>query len=477
MVARRTRYSAESQQGKDMLKLYARAVDIMMNKVPKGDPRHWDFQWYSHWIPGPQSPWSAVAAKKTDTLKAVYGAASPPARKLAETMWDGCQAHGSNPNDPSYYQEQFFLPWHRYFVYYFEEIIRGVLQDESFTLPYWNYLGGPPATTVIPVEFQDPKSPLYRKDRNPGVNDGKPVDVGPGRTKLNSLAFNETVYIKSTPQGDVGFCPVLDGNPHGAVHVDVGTPTNMGRVPNAGGDPIFWLHHCNIDRLWESWDRLPGRTNPVWPSRSFTFANAAGGAVVAPVAGADRVALLHYQYDNYYVPPGALVALSAPQLQLAASPAEVQALVATPVTLGSSAVRAPLTTPAPTLTTGAAPTMRLAAPPASRQLYLILGGIDAMTDPGSIVYNVYLDLPEGTAPSEGDPHYVGSLNFFNAAVGHDHDQGGGHGHTIAFNVTNVVKALQADNKLSDKPTVTLVPNGELSGGAKPTVNDISLVEA
>jgi tyrosinase len=256
------------------------------------------------------------------------------------------------------------------------------------------------------------------------------------------------------------------------------TPTNMGRVPYAGGDPIFWLHHCNIDRLWESWDRLPGRTNPVWPSRSFVFANAAGGTVIAPVAGADRVALLHYQYDNYYVPSGAPVALAAPQLQLAVSPAEVQALVAAPVTLGSSAVRAPLTTPAPTLTNGAAPTLRLAAPPASRNLYLILGGIDAMTDPGSIVYNVFLDLPEGTAPSESDPHYVGSLNFFNAAVGHDgHDQGGGHGHTIAFNVTNVVKALQASNKLSDKPTVTLVPNGELSGGAAPTVNEISLVEA
>src|SRR4029077_5132230 len=481
-----TRYSALSLQGKAMLKLYARAVDIMMNKVPKGDPRHWEFQWYSHWIPGPQGPWSAVAMKKNDTIQSVYAGMPPtnPNPKLAEVMWDGCQAHSSNPSDPSFYQEQFFLPWHRYFVYYFEEIIRGVLQDAgvpqgaTFTLPYWDYLGGPPGSAGIPPEFQDSASPLYRSDRNrtPDVNAGLPVDVGPGRTKLNSNAFKETVYIKSTPQGDVGFCPVLDGNPHGAIHVDVGTPTNMGRVPYAGGDPVFWLHHCNIDRLWESWNRLPGRKNPSWPDRSFTFANASGGAVIAPVAGADRVALLHYQYDQYYVPPGIPIAAVAAESQRSAisSPSEVRAIIAAPLSLGTNAVSAVLAAPATPLAAGAS-VQRLAVPPSPRNLYLILGGIDAMLDPGSVVYNVYLDLPEGAKASESDLHYVGSLNFFNAALGHDH--GDGHGHTTAFNVTDVVKALQASNKLSERPAVTLATSGELRGDAKPMVGEVALVEA
>jgi tyrosinase len=473
-----TRYSAQSSQGKAMLKLYARAVDIMMHKVPKGDPRHWDFQWYSHWIPGPGSPWPAVETKKNDTLQAVYGGQPPtdPNRKLATVMWDGCQAHSFNPNDPSFYQELFFLPWHRYFVYYFEEIIRSVLQDATFTLPYWDYLGGPPGTVAIPPELQDSASPLYRADRNPGVNAGQPVDVGPGRTKLNSNAFKETLYIKSTPQGDVGFCPVLDGNPHGAIHVDVGTPTNMGRVPYAGGDPVFWLHHCNIDRLWESWNRLPGRKNPNWPDRSFTFANASGGAVIAPVAGADRVALMHYQYDQYYVPQGIPIAAVAADRQLTAvsSPSEVRAIISAPLSLGSTAVSAALAAPATPLATGA-PALRLAVPSSARSLYLILGGVDAMLDPGSVVYNVYLDMPEGTKASESDPYYVGSLNFFNAALGHDH--GDSHGHTTAFNVTDVVKALQASNKLSARPTVTLAPSGELRGDAKPMVGEVALVEA
>jgi tyrosinase len=478
------RYSAQSSQGKAMLKLYARAVDIMMNKVPKGDPRHWEFQWYSHWIPGPQRPWPPVAAKKNDTLQSVYAGRPPtdPNLKLAETMWDGCQAHGSNPSDPSYYQEQFFLPWHRYFVYYFEEIIRGVLQDATFTLPYWDYLGGPPASAAIPPEFQDSTSPLYRSDRNrnPDVNAGLPVDVGPGRIALNSDAFKETVYIKSTPGGDVGFCPILDNNPHGAIHSDVGTPTNMGRVPYAGGDPIFWLHHYNIDRLWESWNRLPGRKNPNWPDRSFTFADASGGAVIAPVAGADRVALLNYQYDKYYVPTGipTVAVAAAPQASAVTSPSEVRAIISAPLSLGSNAVSAVLAAPATPLAAGA-PALRLVVPPSPRNLYLILGGIDSMLDPGSVVYNVYLDLPEGAKASERDPHYVGSLNFFNAAVGHDHGEGDshGHGHATAFNVTDVVKALQASNRLSAQPTVTLVPNGELRGDAKPTVGEVALVEA
>ena len=34
----------------------------------------------------------------------------------------------------------------------------------------------------------------------------------------------------------------------------------MGSVPTAAYDPIFWAHHCMIDRLWYLWQlRHPGR--------------------------------------------------------------------------------------------------------------------------------------------------------------------------------------------------------------------------
>ena len=38
---------------------------------------------------------------------------------------------------------------------------------------------------------------------------------------------------------------------HGSVHVRTGG--DMGDVPTAAYDPIFYLHHANIDRLWADW--------------------------------------------------------------------------------------------------------------------------------------------------------------------------------------------------------------------------------
>src|SRR5262245_65552369 len=85
----------------------------------------------------------------------------------------------------------------------------------------------------------------------------------------------------------------------------------MGSVPTAAGDPIFWLHHCNIDRLWESWNRVPNRTNPAWPARAFPFADGKGAAVSVLPAAANRTSLIKYQYDSSATPPGG-VGQSAP---------------------------------------------------------------------------------------------------------------------------------------------------------------------
>ncbi|HEY5377987.1 MAG TPA: tyrosinase family protein [Pseudolabrys sp.] len=474
-----TRYSATSPEGKAMLSLYARAVDIMMNKIPKGDPRNWDFQWYSHWIPGPQSPWSAVAKKKSDTIQSIYAGkpSNDPHRVLADLMWDDCQAHGDNPNQPNFFQEEFFLPWHRYFIYYFEHVIRGVLQNANFTLPYWNFLGGTAASRSIPEEFRNPSSPLYRSNRNSGVNTGAPIDSGTGRTPLNSDAFNEMQYIDSA-NGSIGFCPMLDNNPHGAVHVDVGNGTNMGRVPTAAGDPVFWLHHAEIDRLWESWNRLD-RKNPSWPDRNFVFANAGGGMVTAPVAGANSPALLGYQYDNYYVPAGSATAVAAapPLTTLAARPLEVRAIAANALSLGDGPVRTSLALPSPPL--GGARTMQFAAPAGSRNLYLVLTDIMLNAEPGDVVYNVYVDLPEGANPTPNDPHYVGTVNFFHIMTGHDMTAVPGtlaHHSTVAFNVTEAVRKLQSVNGLSQQATVTLLPSGKPAADAKPVVGRVELLE-
>jgi tyrosinase len=476
----RTRYGAATPRGKQMLVQYAKAVGLMMDnsKFPRTDPRSWDFQWYTHWIPGPQQPWSAVVQAKQNMLNQVFAGKPPndPNRLLAQAMWDDCQAHGNNTNDPNFFQEMYFCVWHRWYVYYFEEIIRGVLQNPTFTLPYWNYLSGDVKDLSIPPEFLVQNSPLFRSNRNPWVNAGERIDKNnPGVLNLN--CFNETIYIDS-PDGGIGFCPIIDNNPHGQVHGLVGNLTNMGRVPTAAGDPIFWLHHCNIDRLWESWNRIPGRNNPAWPNRRFPFADANGKAVTVLPKDANRVAQLKYQYDFYYVPPKkpAPLPLGAPSAALAAAAVTkvTRAAAEGEVTLASERVRVELTPPpSPTAGLTAATPRPIAPSGPSNRLYLVLAGIVAAPDDDS-TYNVFLDLPEGQGnPPTSDPHYVGTLNFFNAA---GHEEHGAAGHKTTFNVTDTVKALQAKSQPSAKPSVTLVRRGDAKG-ANPIVRQIYLMES
>jgi hypothetical protein len=68
---------------------------------------------------------------------------------------------------------------------------------------------------------------------------------------------------------------------------------------------MFYLHHSNIDRLWESWNRLGNKnpTDPKYVDRKFSYGDRSGKRVDLPVSAADRAASLGYEYDSYEKPP------------------------------------------------------------------------------------------------------------------------------------------------------------------------------
>lgn len=43
--------------------------------------------------------------------------------------------------------------------------------------------------------------------------------------------------------------------PHGLVHAAVGGPEGDMTAMHSPNDPIFWLHHANVDRLWWNWQQ------------------------------------------------------------------------------------------------------------------------------------------------------------------------------------------------------------------------------
>jgi hypothetical protein len=73
--------------------------------------------------------------------------------------------------------------------------------------------------------------------------------------------------------------------------------------PNCAAlDPIFWLHHANVDRLWNNWLALGGtRVNPPdssWKNASFAFYDENGTKVTLTGSQVlDSAAQLGYVYD------------------------------------------------------------------------------------------------------------------------------------------------------------------------------------
>jgi tyrosinase len=493
-----TRYNLASVNGQAMLRKYAQAVRLMMARSPR-DPLSWTFQWYTHAVPSNTT--------KTQQINQIFGPNPSPQKALAQAMWDTCQAHFNSANEP------FFLPWHRMYVCFFEQIIRRVLNDNTFTLPYWNY--SVPAGYPLPAQFRmqnDPVfGPLFRPNRRAVVNGGQPIFTGAGvANQLNpASALAQANYLPSGP-GVPGFNQALDQGVHGSVHVFVGNGQGMGSVPWAANDPIFWMHHCNIDRIWVSWNNS-GHTNPpvasAWGTRSFTFASANGTAVNAVVRDYTNTVRCNYRYDALIGaplvvaiqqqlspsvveklkkgPPPVIAAQKGPTPMAFASPPVTQ--VAAPATqgaveLGAGPVRVNLraTAPAgPTPMTGAgAPTPltgRLNALPEQKRLYLIIDNLRA-TAPPETTYRVYLDLPDPPPEDPLNSHYVGSFNFFDAVPhGEDHS---GHGGSkpFSFDITQVAADLQARGLLKAEHSVTIVPAGTPIAEAKPVVGDISFIE-
>jgi N-acetylneuraminic acid mutarotase len=291
------RYNVNSPEGQVMLAKYAQAIEIMRT-LPDYDTHSWTWWWNTHWIKGPPAfLWDYSMKKKADVI-----AALPKEYQAdAEAVWDGCQAHPYNPSNPEQYQQWYFLPWHRLMLNEFEGVIREVLHDETFTLPYWNPVTGNDADLVLPAVFRAPGTTLYNGTRWPWVNGGERIDIL-YRDWLSLDALNEDFYIDS-PTGSHGFNPKLDTNPHFLTHLAVGG--DMADFATVGGDPLFYLHHANLDRIWESWNRL-GHTNPTDPkylNRTFAYGDRSGKRVDLPVSAADRVAQLGYEYDSYEKPP------------------------------------------------------------------------------------------------------------------------------------------------------------------------------
>jgi tyrosinase len=193
-----------------------------------------------------------------------------------------------------------FLPWHREFIRRFEMDLQSI--DQRVNLPYWDWTkDNEPSSSIWDSDFMggNGRDEDGRVMTGPfaydsgkwtlNINDFDDPNPGPDLRRhfgkfpsvptlpsaaqvtdaLNVIPYDSNPWITNTTTGQPqpSFRNRLegwygDGNIHNRVHLWVsgGTPPNF---DDAGSmfwstslnDPVFFLHHCNIDRLWAEWQR------------------------------------------------------------------------------------------------------------------------------------------------------------------------------------------------------------------------------
>lgn len=139
----------------------------------------------------------------------------------------------------------YFVSWHRGYLYYFEQQLRLSSGDPTLMLPYWDYYSYP----TLPTEFTDPSpsNPLYQSRLSTNVYNA-----------LSLAPFAPGVY--NFQRGTTNaFEPLIENAPHNPVHDLIGGIMSTMQSPL---DPIFYLHHAQIDRLTHAWALPDGKGIP-----------------------------------------------------------------------------------------------------------------------------------------------------------------------------------------------------------------------
>lgn len=185
-----------------------------------------------------------------------------------------------------------FLPWHRYMLLMLEFFLRQALGNDDFRIPYWNWTADADDPSASPIWspqvlggtgnpvgsgrfqrfgpdglewevrlIQDPFSgELQRVSRGMRRNLGAQgfiPDTDDARDAVQNRPLYDTFPWDDNSIGS--FRRSLEGL-HNVVHVWVGGDMVISTSPN---DPAFYLHHCNVDRLWRAWQEQHGITSYV----------------------------------------------------------------------------------------------------------------------------------------------------------------------------------------------------------------------
>ena len=170
----------------------------------------------------------------------------------------------TNVSSPQAHGAPGFLPWHRAYLLDLERELQRI--DPSVSLHYWRF--DRPAPNIFTRDFMgvsDNIGTVFFSATNPlqfWVTDG--VQGINRRPFFNTNAAPPGLRTEAETIGlGANFTAfrVMEGNPHGSAHVSFGG--SISSIGTAARDPLFFMLHCNVDRLWAKWQRQNNnRFNP-----------------------------------------------------------------------------------------------------------------------------------------------------------------------------------------------------------------------
>lgn len=514
----------------DPILWYARGVKAM--KARKLDePTSWNFFAAVHGIEGVRWLWDHYGF--TDASDASPGPADEA------IYFNQCQ-----------HQSWYFLPWHRGYLLALENVLRreiGLLggPHETWALPYWSYFAT--GQNILPPAFQSANwpdgqgdNPLFVQQRWGPMGGTSAYDIG---ADTNLTPMNDPSFTGPGGGGGVGFggpetgfswsgneIGGIEHDPHNFVHGLIGgaSPTEeypsppfppgipldgvMSHPRTAALDPIFYLHHCNMDRLWESWNKFPlgkptadpsdwqNPSNPKWldgpasiGEREFAMPNPDGSKwVYTPIEMRD-IAALGYTYDDLTPgvrTPGVTVAERMGNLGIAAGrvvaaggltvPSQnrvemIGASIGGLSLAGSNSVRSVVRTE-PDARGRVMRSLRGLGPTSATpdRVFLNLENVTALSD--ATMFRVYVGGAVGADPVGDKDYLAGTVALF--GVSQASDPAGGHagnGITYTLEITRIVDKLHLSDTFDvNELSVYLVPFENIPEAAKVRIGRISI---
>jgi tyrosinase len=168
-----------------------------------------------------------------------------------------------NPNLSQAHFAPGFLPWHRAYLLDLERELQAI--DPSVALPYWrfdqpapniftrDFLGESDANGTVKFRNGNPLE-FWKTDTNIGIS--RTPDFPTSQAPPNPMNEADTLELGAQFRTFRG----MEGDPHGLAHTSFGGFIHD--PATAAKDPLFFLLHCNVDRLWAKWQRKNGRFDP-----------------------------------------------------------------------------------------------------------------------------------------------------------------------------------------------------------------------